>query len=266
MMLRRTCILLPGMAVALAQAKEPGPACVTTKTKVSKVLVVLVDKTAPRTPEFSRRIVAAVSRASVPGTRVVIWGFGGVHGLPSIEFDGILPLYVGEPVSATSIIKAALSPAGASDTFRACLEERERSVRSEMEAKLAAELRKLDTSLAGSSPVLYTIQLAIAAFRPDTNVPMTVLVVSDGLEHTSKGLSFYPIDGRHPTPAEAVAKASVYSYSWKGVKVSLAGLGAGPGADASTVSALTDIWSAIVRAKDGQVGEITPSVPQRLGE
>lgn len=268
--------------VAMAQAAPPTPAkisstgtdvlCTVPANKVQQVFVVVVDRTSIRDDLFNRKLLEAVGGVvAKPSTRLVLWRFGGVPALPSLVADVTTPAaQVERRRSIDWLVDAALKPSGAGDASQKCLADKAETLRSGYLERLKLELGYYDASVDGISPVVLAVSQAVAPFGVEAKSgTLRVLLASDGLEFGGKDAnrpSFYPVDGRYPTPAEAVAKTGRYGGQWTGVQLSIAGLGVIGSPDIIGVTSLMDIWKAIISSRGAVAGELTTSVPQRLAD
>ena len=243
--------------------------CTLPATKAHEVFVVAVDRTSVRNAQFNARIVDAIGNVlSKPGVRAIMWAFGGSrYALPSVIADITTPAVAKERQSIGWLVNTALSPSGAPGTATACIAEKAEELRASFLSKLKSEVEKLDDGTTGASPIVLAIDQGVAPFATETRaVKVQILVISDGLEYggSKDSVSFYPLEGRFLSPNDAVSKTSRIGSAWKDVRVTMAGLGVTPSQDVATVSALVEIWKAIITARQGIVGELTTSTPQRL--
>ena len=91
-----------------------------------------------------------------------------------------------------------------------------------------------------------------------------VVVVTDGYEHAAEA-SFYPINGRYPQLEDALARTESMVGTLRGARVSVGGVGVvNDSVDTAGVSALTEIWRAILLHRGAIPVQITTGPPQRL--
>lgn len=258
--------LAPGLAVAAACPAQAPPSA---GMPYTQVMALVLDDTQERTARFRQEAVDLLGPLlRQPGIRIVVSRFGGQRSLPSIVADFVTP--AAPPPQRQDlqwIARVATRPSGADEAERACAATRTDAARAAFLGTLKAAMAVYDGADDGASPVILAVDQAVAPFvQVQPELPVSVLVISDALEHT-KGLSLYPVNGQYPAPAEVIAKAaSLYRGSWRGVRISFAGLGLTRTADPLAVGALTDIWRALIAARGGTLGELSTSVPLRLAE
>lgn len=249
--------------LARAAAIKCEPVAVVTPVP-SKVLAVLVDRTALRDDHLNRQVHAVVVAAAKPGVKVALWIFGGARPLPSLEFDHVMPSLPPTTAGAGNLLGRLFKRSGADEEAQKCAQDRFEAAKAALAGQLSRQLEAFDNSARGSSPILFSMTQAIRAARASSPaLPLSLLMISDGIEHTSKGLSFYG----DITPTEVVLKASALfpSDSWKGVSVYFAGLGlSDANADAVTASALEMLWRALIVSRDGEPKELSTSSPMSL--
>ncbi len=234
----------------------------------TQVLAVILDDTQERTEAFRQKVVDTVAEAARrPRLRLVLWRFGGVRPLPDLLADvtTLSPRPNGKQ-DLEWLARVATRPSGSDEAERACAAAKADELRSTFLAKLKAALAVYDSSDDSASPIVLAVDQAVAPFvlgQPE--VPIKLLLVSDGLEH-SKALSYYPVNNLYLSAAEAVSKtASLYRGTWR-AQVNMAGIGVTRASDPAAVGALVDIWKALITARGGSVGELSTSVPQRLAD
>lgn len=251
-------------------AAPPSPArldCSVPSVKVKEIHLVGVDRTARRNAELRTGAYDSVAAlAARPAARVVVLGFGGngTAGLPVLLADFTSG---GEGVDRKRNLKwlvdVASVPAGSDDAYQECVKGKIEAARSKLLQKLALELAKLDDTKDGNSLIIFTISTAVAPFltSAQAGVPVTMTVFSDGLEHSS-ALSFYPGPTRLlPTPSEATAKSKAFPGAWTSIRLTLAGMGFAPDLDASSISSLTALWTAIAADRGAVIDQITTTTP-----
>lgn len=258
--------LAPERALAAACPPEAPPPA---GTPYTQVMALVLDDTQERTARFRQEAVELVGPLlRKPGIRIVVSRFGGLRSLPSIVADFVTPAAPSpQRQDMRWIARVATRPSGAEEAERACAATRADAARTAFLGTLKAALVVYDGADYGASPIILAVDQAVAPFvQGQPEVPVSVLVVSDAFEHT-KGLSLYQVNGQFPAPAEVIAKAALlYRGSWRGVRISFAGLGVTRTADPLAVGVLTDIWRALIAARGGTLGELSTSVPLRLAE
>jgi len=258
-----------------AASTAPGreSVCVAPAVKPDLVLITVVDRTQVRLAAFNARLLDVVSQAAMrPRTRLVTWAFGGSRPMPALVADLTTPaLLPKRSHSISSLIETAMKPSGADDDLQKCVAAMAGNVRNQYIEQLKQELAHFDGGKDGSSPITLAISEAVAPFSAEAKAgQLRILVITDGYEHSgreSSRVSFYPsIDGRYPSPEEAVAKTGVFPGSWQGARLTMSGIGMAADPDVAAVAALVRIWSAIAIARGAVVDQLTLSVPQRLSE
>ncbi len=235
-----------------------------------QILVIPVDRTAIRDDTHNARVVQAVAQAARAGMRLVLWGFGGnARPLPTLLADTLLPTPPDAKVDdLNGLITFAFTAPEQQKRLADCALNHMRAERDSFLHMLRKELAVFDgVDSRGSSPIILTLQHAIAPFAAAAAAgSLQVLLVSDGFEYSGAGaLSFYPTQGKFLSTSEAVEKTrALYPGSWSGARITISGLGVQTSGEAPAVSALTAIWSAIIKDRGGVVVELTPSSPQLL--
>lgn len=236
------------------------------------VLIFVVDRTAPRSRVLNEKILESAARAVQPGTRLVLWAFGGVRPLPELLLDITLPMLVDRPVSLSSLLDAATQPSGAGDARRVCETAELRKLSARFVEALKAALADFDARERGQSPVLLAINTALAPFQREAVIGgTTLLVATDGFEFSGAGggaLSLYPgADGRFLTPAQVTARAQdAFPAMWTGARIHMTGLGNASVPDPKAVTALQAIWRTVISSRGGRLGELSVGAVQRLEE
>ena len=271
---RRAILVAAGATLAglAAAANEPkATKCQPTFPATGvPVLITVVDRTAPRSRLLNEKILQSVAYAARPGMRLVLWIFGGIRPLPVLLQDVRLPSITDRPINLTTMLDAAMKPSGANDAAKACETDVLHTLRSGFLAALKSALSEVDGSDKGLSPVLMTINTALAPFQIEAGQGfVTLLAASDGFEYSGTGvgqLSFYATaDGRFLSPAQATARANdAFPASWKGARVHIAGIGNSTIPDVRAVTALQGIWKSVIISRGGEVGDLSVDAVQRL--
>ena len=272
---RRAILVAAGASLAghaLAAVSKPKAAnCLPTFSDGGgPVLIIVVDRTAPRSRSLNEKILESVARAAQAGMRIVLWIFGGTKPLPVLLQDVRLPIITDRPLNLATILDAAMKPSGAKDAVKVCETDMLDMLRSGFLATLRSALAEVDSSDQGVSPVLLAINTALAPFQFEAGQGfVTLLVASDGFEFCGTGagqLSFYPTaDGRFLSPAQAMARSDdALPGSWTGARIHMAGIGNSTNPDVRAVAALQAIWRSVITHRGGVVGDLSVDAVQRL--
>lgn len=253
-------IVAPAMARGAADHCHPSAG-----GNVANVLIVISDRSAVRDESFNVGIVASATEAIQPGTRVLLWRFGGVQPLPQLVTDTTLA-FKARRSDLEGLVTTMFQKPGEADELHTCVLGQIKAKRDAFVATLRTELSIFDDSANGASPIVLAIGLALGPFsREAAEGRVSVLILTDGIEH-STGATFYPKDGRYPTPAEAVNRTKGIPGSWKGARIFVSGLGVTSSPDIVGVSSLIAIWREIIQLRGAVPVELSTSIPVRLKE
>lgn len=233
----------------------------------AQVHVVVVDRTSARNPQFIEGIEARMSAAFQPNVRAMLWAFGGRDPLPQLLKDIVTPRLPRDDIVDINVLADRMfGMHGEPAERKKCILVRVQEHRAEFMAALRTEVQTLDPSEGRVSPILLAVDQAVQPVaREAARGAVDLLLLSDGFEH-SDHLTLYPVRGRYPSVAEVSAKSKSMSGTWKGARVTIAGLGvAKDGGDPASVVALLAIWRAILIERRAVPVELSTSAPRRLG-
>jgi hypothetical protein len=259
---RRQFVLGAAMAPAMAAEGATTPCNQLLADHATEVLVLIVDRTHVRSNSFNERMLDAVANAVRPGVRVLAFSFGGegARALPEKAFELMFPIATKAKPTLEGLARAAMAPytPGAAD---ACEREEFNKIRPLLLGLVQRELVIYDGSPKAHSPVLLALNTALTPLiRQRNGLRINAVVISDMLEHTP-ALSLYATP--MPTREAAVQKANqLFPADWRGVHFYISGMGNTPTGDAATVTALSQIWNAIILSRHAIPVELSPSVPQ----
>lgn len=254
------------MAVVTTNAKEPGGACSPGIVGGPDALVVavVVDRTSWRDTPFNAGVEATVAASIRPNTRLVLWRFGGkAQPLPQLVMDVTTERPPDERADISGLTEKMFNKIGHGERMRRCALDRLDAQRKTLIRALRAELTSFDASSKGFSPIALALSLALQPFAAEAERGLVrALLVSDGYEFASA--SFYPDkNGRYLTPREAVARTRAVRGSWRGAKITIAGIGVTSGsADIAGASALLEIWRVIILNRGAIPVQLTTGAPQ----
>ncbi|MBI3372385.1 MAG: hypothetical protein HY017_11600 [Betaproteobacteria bacterium] len=238
-----------------------------------QVLVVAVDRTAPRPKLLCAGILESIQQAILPGTRLVMWVFGGLRAAPQRIIDhSFPPLPVGKDGVAGLLDDLMRNPGERFENSRACALSILIQKRDELLKVLAEELSVFDAANDGVSPILLTLGQAMSPFEAEAKLGrLSAVILSDGFEHTHGGVSFYPAreTGKFLMPQEAVARVreKCLMLACRGAKVWISGLGiTRMDGEVDNVAPLRAIWTKLLLEAGATPVELTTSAPQRLAE
>lgn len=236
---------------------------------VEPVLIVIIDRTAPRATGLNAALAEAVLRASKPGVRLVLWSFGGTgaSALPALVHDVRIPKLDAPTNDLKNFASKLLLSDKESAAIETCAMSYVKSLQTDFYERVKVELAMTDGGdPLGASPILATINSALAPFSTNAGSasPTTVLVATDGREHSGL-LSFYAKAGEKTSGDELVAKANrLYPTKWSGATFHIAGLGVSENGDLVLLEEMRQVWTKIIKHRGGQVGELSPSSLQKL--
>ena len=260
------CALL--ISSALATPKST-PCRVPAPSSTEAVLIVIVDRTAPRTSSLNAAIADSVLNAAKPGSRLVLWTFGGLNAgaLPVLVHDIKVPKLETPQNNLSHFANQLLLSDKQSAAIEICALSHIRSLQTEFYERVKVELAVAEGSESlGASPILSAINSALAPFATSAQASVKVLVATDGREHSGL-LSFYPKAGEKLSADELVVKAGkVYPAHWYGVTFHFAGLGISDNGDLALLEDMRQVWAQIITRRGGLVGELSPSSVQKLSE
>ncbi len=264
------CLTLT-MSIFCAVFAEASDSCASsTKADEHEVVLVLVDRTQVRNRSTLVSLLSSLEFVERPRTRLVLWRFGGAgaDALPQLVSDVQLP---DAPARKSGLqLDALLKPKGASAKYDSCVQAFATSQKTAWRRSLEATVSvAASTAEVGSdqhfSPILLAMNTAISAFSKEGAAGrLTVVVLTDGLEHT-RTLSFYDSSGP-PVGAKSLAEKAMMLHPsiWKGVRIHMSGVGVTEKGESESVARLSAIWREIIASRGAVAVELTPSVPQLL--
>jgi hypothetical protein len=154
--------------------------------------VVLIDRTIANnvavTEAFRRAVIEAISD---PGQRVTIASFAGLGNGELLEAQK--PMVIEAMITDQRLIgRLPMRPFSKSQD---CVRDRNAVAIRAAQAQLDTELARLDPKGHQQSEIVYALHEALAR-EAKPGVSLRVLVLSDGIEHSKNGQSFYGPDGR----------------------------------------------------------------------
>jgi hypothetical protein len=196
--------LLLAASVAAHGAEAAPGSCYPTNIAappLSRVVVAVIDETAFRDTAPARDFRESVIKAaSVPGQRVVVLTFAGLA--RGQHLARVYDATTEAPVTDEEAMAGArIAPFRASQR---CVRERLRLHLGKLAASLDGVLKAPSSATLQRSEILHFLHLAIADFN--TGLPATVLIYSDGLQH-SREMSFYAGGKQRRISAETELKS-----------------------------------------------------------